>query len=305
MLSDANLNLFRLMGTRAPAPVQQILLVDSFPVDSPTVALDQLQELAADQNPALLAFRAREDAANWSVRSAKSAYLPSLSARAGWSGFTQEFTDEGILLGQAYAGGVGQAANCNFQNDIINGLTYGPGGIPGQPNGGIVPDCNVASGLLSDGSALDPTVKQNIIDRNSVFPFEFEKQPFQASVQVSLPIFTGFSRRLRVSAASAQRDDAEEARRARELTVRADVESRFLALNTTWRAIGVQIKAKEAATERLRLAQDRYRLGSGTALELTDAQNAMTRAEGDYNAAVYAYHRAFTSLEAAVGRRLR
>jgi outer membrane protein TolC len=305
ILSDAKLNLFRLMGTRAPAPVQQILLVDSFPVDSPTVALDELQSLAADQNPGLLAFRAREDAANWNVRSAKSAYLPSLNARAGWSGFTQEFTDEGILLDRAYAGGVGQAANCSFQNDIINGLTYGPGGIPGQPNGGIVADCNAASGLLSDGSALDPTVQQNILDQNDVFPFDFEKQPFQASVSINLPIFTGFSRRLRVSAAAAQRDDAEEARRARELTVRADVESRHLALGTAWRAIGVQVKAKLAATERLRLAQDRYRLGSGTALELTDAQNAMTRAEGDYNAAIYAYHRAFTSLEAAVGRRLR
>ena len=307
VLSDAKLNLFRLMGTRAPAPVQQILLVDSFPVDSPTVVLDQLQELAADQNPGLLAFRAREDAANWNVRSAKSAYLPSLSARAGWSGFTQEFTDENILLGQARAGGMSRAANCEFQNGVINGLTYGGTGIPGQPNGGLVPDCLAFSGLAVSGSdtILDPTLAQNIVAQNSVFPFEFEKQPFQASVSINLPIFTGFSRRLRVSAAAAQRDDAEEARRARELTVRADVESRYLALVTTWRAIGVQVKAKEAATERLRLAQDRYRLGSGTALELTDAQNAMTRAEGDYNAAVYAYHRAFTSLEAAVGRRLR
>ncbi len=202
---------------------------------------------------------------------------------------------------------MGQAANCNFQNGIINGLTYGGTGIPGQPNGGIVPDCLAASGLTLSGSdtILDPTVQQNILDRNNIFPFEFQKQPFQASISINLPIFTGFSRRLRVSQAAAQRDDAEEARRARELQVRSDIESRYLALTTTWRAIGVQVKSKVAANERLRLAQDRYRLGSGTALELTDAQNAMTRAEGDYNAAVYAYHRAFTALEAAVGRRLR
>jgi len=202
---------------------------------------------------------------------------------------------------------MGQAANCNFQNGVINGLSYGPTGIPGQPNGGLIGDCLAFSGLTVSGSdtVLDPTLQKQILAQNNVFPWEFEKQPFQASLSISLPIFTGFSRRLRVSQAAAQLDDAEEQRRARELQVRADIESRHLALRTAWRAIGVQVKSKQAAGERLRLAQDRYRLGSGTALELTDAQNSMTRSEGDYNNAVYAYHRAFTSLEAAVGRRLR
>ncbi len=88
VLSDAKLVLFRLMGVVPPAPVPQIMLVDSFPVDSPTVVLADLQALGAEQNPGLLAFRAREESATWGLRSAKSAYLPTLSARAGWSGFT-------------------------------------------------------------------------------------------------------------------------------------------------------------------------------------------------------------------------
>lgn len=299
--SDAKLTLFRLMGTNPPAPVPQIALVDSFPLETPTVKLPDLQAMAAEQNPGLAASRARENSAKWNVRAARSAYLPSLTARAGWSGFTQEFTNEDLLLQRAYAGGVGSSANCTFQNNIIMRLTDT---LP-YPGGGLVADCNVASGLLSDGTALDPAVATGIRDRNSVFPFQFEKQPFQASLTISLPIFTGFGRQLRLSQAQAQRDDAEEGRRARELQVRSDVESRYLSLQTSWRAIGVQEKSKLAAAERLRLAQDRYRLGSGTALELTDAQNAVTRAEGDYYAAVYAYHRAFTALEAAVGRRLR
>ena len=199
------------------------------------------------------------------------------------------------------------ALNCRFQNGIINGLSYGPGGIPGEFNGGIVPDCLVATSLMASGSdtVLTPAYAKAIRDRNNLFPFSFDKQPFQASITISLPIFTGFSRQLRLSQAAAQRDDAEEASRARELAVRTDVESRYLSLRTSWRAISVQETSRAAAAERLRLAQDRYRLGSGTALELTDAQNAVTRAEGDYNSAVYAYHRAFTALEAAVGRRLR
>ncbi|HET7041069.1 MAG TPA: TolC family protein, partial [Gemmatimonadales bacterium] len=175
------------------------------------------------------------------------------------------------------------------------------------PNGGIIADCLGASGLTLSGSdtVLSAAVSKSIHDQNNQYPFSFQKQPFQASLTISLPIFTGFSRQLRMSQAAAARDNAAEARRAQEIQVRTDVQSRYLELSTSWRAIGVQVKNKQAAADRLRLAQDRYRLGSGTALELTDAQNAVTRAEGDYNSAVYAYHRAFTALEAAVGRPLR
>jgi outer membrane protein TolC len=38
---------------------------------------------------------------------------------------------------------------------------------------------------------------------------------------------------------------------------------------------------------------------------VSDAQNAVQRAEGDYVNAIYDYHKAITALEAAVGRPLR
>ncbi|MBW8772652.1 MAG: TolC family protein, partial [Gemmatimonadetes bacterium] len=154
----------------------------------------------------------------------------------------QQFTNESLLLQQQRNGALGAALNCRFQNGIINGLTYGAGGIPGEQNGGIVPDCLAATGLTLSGSdtVLTAAFAQSIRDGNNVFPFTFEKQPFQASLTISLPIFTGFSRQLRLSQAAAQRDDAEEALRARELAVRTDVESRYLGLQTSWRAISVQ-----------------------------------------------------------------
>ena len=93
--------------------------------------------------------------------------------------------------------------------------------------------------------------------------------------------------------------------RARRLAVRADVHGRYLALQTAYRSIAVQAANREAAREGLRLAQDRYRLGSGTALALSDAQNALQAAEGDYVNSVYGYHIAIAALEAAVGRPLR
>jgi outer membrane protein len=151
---------------------------------------------------------------------------------------------------------------------------------------------------------LDPVARQ-IRDQNSVFPFSYTGQPFGANLTVSLPIFTGFSRSLRLSQARVQEDDAEEEVRARRLQVRTDVQSRYLGLQTAFQAIGVQGASREAARDQLRLAQDRYRLGAGTALEVSDAQNSVQRAEGDYVNAVYDYHKAIAALEAAVGRPLR
>ena len=97
----------------------------------------------------------------------------------------------------------------------------------------------------------------------------------------------------------------EESVRARRLLVETDVAARYLGVVNAYRAIQVQEQSRVAAREQIRLAQDRYRLGSGSSLEVSDAQNAVTRAEGDYVNAVYEYHKAIALLELAVGRPLR
>ncbi|MBA3345652.1 MAG: TolC family protein [Gemmatimonadales bacterium] len=142
-------------------------------------------------------------------------------------------------------------------------------------------------------------------NQNDVFPFSYTGQPFQANVTLSLPIFTGLSRSLRLSQARADEQDADEFARARRLQVRSDVHARYLGLQTSYQAIAVQAANRQAARDQLRLAQDRYRLGAGTSLEVSDAQNSVQQAEGDYVNAVYDYHKAVAALEAAVGRPLR
>jgi outer membrane protein len=293
--NEAKLELLRRMGVEPPVPVDQIVLSDSFPVTPPRLRLDSLLALADRQNPSLRSLRAREHAAGLGVRSAKTEFLPSLSLQAGWSGFTQQFTNENLLLGQALTNARTQEADCQFNNAVRSGLSLG----------GEVPDCFAASGLTPGGGALLDPVAQQIRNQNNVFPFHYTGQPFRANLTVSLPIFTGFSRTLRVSQARAQQEDADEDVRARRLSVRSDVHARYLGLQTAYQAIAVQASSRESARDQLRLAQDRYRVGAGTALELSDAQNAVQKAEGDYITAVYDYHKAIAALEAAVGRTLR
>jgi outer membrane protein len=292
--NDAKLELFRRMGVVPPVSVEQIALTDSFPVTQPAFDLGQLLTLAAEENPDLRALQAREDAADWQVRAAKSQYLPTISVNAGWSGFTQRVTDEQLLVDQAFNGALSSAAQCDLDNQIRAGLT-----TPLPPL-----NCDV-SFTDATRTQLDPGVRSSILASNDVGLFNFESQPFRVSLTVSLPIFTGFSRSLRLSQARANQDDLDESVRSRALLVRTEVESRYLAIQTSHRSIVVQQANREAARDQLRLAQDRYRLGSGNSLELSTAQNDVVRAEGDYINAVYDYHKAVAALEAAVGRPLR
>jgi outer membrane protein len=293
--NEAKLDLLRRMGVEPPVAIDQIVLSDSFPVTTPSFRLDTLLALAERHNPALRSLRAREHAADVEVTSAKTDYLPTLSFRAGWSGFTQQYTNENLLLNQTLGEAQAQAAECQYDNSVKSALSLG----------GEVPNCYARYGLVDGGGALQDPVSQQIRDQNSVFPFRYTGQPFGANLVLSLPIFTGFSRSLRLSEARAQQEDADEEVRARRLAVRTDVHAGYLGLETAYRAIGVQSSSRDAARDQLRLAQDRYRVGVGTALEVADAQTAVQQAEGDYVNAVYAYHKAIAALEAAVGRSLR
>jgi outer membrane protein len=293
--NEAKLELFRRMGVVPPATIEQVALTDSFPVSEPTYRLDDLLRLAEDQNPSLRSLRERQTAAGAAVRAARSEYYPTLTARAAWSGFTQQYTDVNSLIGQQLSSAQSSAAQCQFNNQVRDGLNLG----------GTTPDCFTSFGLDPSGTRLLGAAEQTIRNRNSVFPFDFTGQPFQATLTLSLPIFTGFGRSLRLAQARANQEDAEENVRANALQVRASVQGRYLALQTSYKAIGIQESSRAAAREQLRLAQDRYRVGLGTALDVTDAQTAVQRAEGDYINAVYEYHRAIAALEAAVGRPLR
>ncbi len=292
--NEAKLELFRRIGITAPVSVAQVGLADTIALTPFALGNEDVRRMAEEQNPQLAALRAREAATRAQLRGARSEYLPSLFVQGGWAGFTQQFSNVDNQLQQALAGGIAGRQAC-LDNNVIRG------------NVGLstTPDCNAANGLDASGTALLPAVSEGIRTRNNVFPFSFTGQPFQVSLSVSLPVFTGFQRSLRIAQAHAAQLDASEAVRGQALALRTQVDGRWLAVQTAWQAIGIQGRNREAAREQLKLAQDRYRIGNGTFLEVTDAQNNVQRAEGDYITAVYDYHRAVVALEAAVGRPLR
>ena len=285
LVNVEKLRLFEQMGVIPPLDVASVQLTDSFSVESPQWQMSDLLTMAEQQNPALKALRAREGAAAWGVRAATSSYGPIVSLSAGWSGFTQQFTDVDPLIFSQQAAFGNQYSECQDNNTIRSNA-----GLPAN-------DC---SGFIWGASN-----EQALRDRNSVFPFQFTRQPFQARLTVTLPIFNNFARELSVSNARSQHSDLEESVRARGLAVQTEVSSAFLTLQTAFRTVGLQDTNRSAAREQLQLATERYRVGSGTFFELLDAQVAALRAESDAVNATYDYHKALAALEAAVGRSLR
>ena len=130
-------------------------------------------------------------------------------------------------------------------------------------------------------------------------------RPWSLNIGVQLPIFDQFQRTVVTSRARAARDDARLAIRSQELAVRAEVTAAYLALVAAYQTIGIQLSNKAAAAEALTLATERYRVGSGTFIELLDARVTTERADADHVTAVYDYHKAYAALENTVGRPLR
>ncbi len=285
------LRLYQQMGVPAPEDITLVTLSDTFPVVEPVWSLDDLLVEADANNPNVNALRARETSAEWSERSVKSRWLPSVNVSAGWSGFTQQFTNGDFLVPAEQARLANNLQACGIQNTIHQDINSRGANLP-------VLACD-------QFFTFTPEIEQAITSGNRAFPFNFDQNPFVARMTVSLPIFDQFNRNLQISQASAAAEDAQEFRRALELQTRTDVSQQYYALSTAYESIAIQDNNRTAAQDAMRLARERYRVGSGTFFELLDAQLANEQAEADYITATFNYHRSLVSLEAAVGRTLR
>jgi outer membrane protein len=278
------LYLLQVMGVELDGTVQ---LATTFQVVEPRWTQEELTELAMRNNPQLRATRANVGAASAGVKMAKSSWFPSLSMSAGWSGFARQVLDEQALVDNARNALASQRNACQLANDLYSLL----------PNPPSPTDCNQF--------VLTPEAEQLILDRNRQFPFDFQNQPFGVTLNLSLPIFQGFSRQRQIEDAAVAEDDARLRLRSERLRVRTSVATRYLSLTAAYRAVGLEQRNTELADQQLRLARERYEVGSATFLELMEAETLKARADRAYLLAVYAYHEALALLESEVGQPLR
>ncbi len=86
------------------------------------------------------------------------------------------------------------------------------------------------------------------------------------------------------------------------LQVRLDLEQALLDLAAAKQGVDVAGEARAAAQEKLRLAEGRYKVGAGNALELSDAQVKSTQAAAQEVQAKFTLSTARAALVAALGR---
>jgi outer membrane protein len=281
----AKLRLFQEMGVE---PRLDAELTSEFDVTPVPLTLSDLLDMARRANPGMEAARQRARVADLALASRRGEYTPTLTLTTGWGGYTYQYRDSEFLVNQTRAQLQNQQAGC-----IAFEQRFAAAGLPSN-----VSQCR-------SGFALTEDQVVSLRRQNEQFPFSFTSNPRAVTATVSLPLFDGFARETRVQEAAAQRSDARHAERARELALIADVTAAFLTVESAHRSAELQEQNAAKARDELKLAEDRYRLGAATFLDLIDSRNSFARAESDRIRAVYEYHRAFAALESAVGRSLR
>jgi outer membrane protein len=279
------LRLFQQLGVEQPADVR---LTTELPVAQPTLNLQELLMNARRQNPAIVAARARESAANVGVRQARSGYLPTLRMQTGLSGYTSQATDiDNEIDSERFSAAQG-LSSC-LGTDSLRVRT----GLPS-----IAGTCSSRFRFTDDDAAA-------MRSANSRYPFDFTRDPITFQASLTIPIFNGFQREQRVEEAEVSRNDARYAVRTQELRVRQEVNSGYRNLMTAYEAVQIQTENSAAAREALDLAQERFRVGANTFVDLVQARADFQRAESDRITAIYEFHRAYATLESAVGHPLR
>lgn len=275
------LRLFQQMGVPRP---DSVTLTTRFTVTPVNFQLDSLKHLAQMQNPALLALRSRERAANTGVRAVQGNYLPSLTLSTGWGGNASQFTNSEFLIDRARQSQLMGFSQCSTMDSLRTGA-----GMPG----------------LACATQYPPLTSADEAAIRASNNFNFNRAPRSFSAFLSLPIFDNFSREQRLQEAQYSRDNARFNVRARELQTEADVVEAYLNLQTAIRTVELQDVNAQRAREELSYAEERYRVGAATFLDVTTSRGTFEQAQIDRLNAVYDYHRAFAALESAVGRPLR
>jgi outer membrane protein TolC len=126
----------------------------------------------------------------------------------------------------------------------------------------------------------------------------------QLSLSFRWNLFDGFERELSIVQRDVEQDVAEATAADARREVEAELTTRLAELDAARARTDITQTSVAAATEDLRVQQERYRLGVSTIVDLLTSQEALNQAEVDVVNARFDYLRAKAQLEALIGRNL-
>jgi outer membrane protein len=126
---------------------------------------------------------------------------------------------------------------------------------------------------------------------------------WSAGLNLSWPIFDGGRTAADVRIARANRESALAQRDALLLDLTSQLDAARAQIEANRAGVQASIEAVEAARAQLKLAEARYAQGLGSQIELTDAQTAVTTAEGNLIQSEWQLANAWAGLRRATGQR--
>ncbi|MBX3145397.1 MAG: TolC family protein [Gemmatimonadales bacterium] len=133
--------------------------------------------------------------------------------------------------------------------------------------------------------------------------YRFNQQR-QATLSLNWQVFNRFTREQNIANQRAAADNAEATAAEARRLVLANLTARLAELEAARTRTTITGTSLAAATEDLRVQQERYRLGVATIVDVLTSQEALTQAEVDVVNARFDYLRARAQIQALIGRKL-
>ncbi|MBO5831133.1 MAG: TolC family protein [Alistipes sp.] len=187
------------------------------------------------------------------------------------------------------------SAVCMEQIDfskLMSGMAGGGAGGNTNPDGSGETGGDASSIMRSAAAAATTTTKS---------PNFWWQAPITVGAQISIPIFSGFSKTNQIKAIRNQRAQLDIQREYAERGVKLQVQQAINSLLTARETMLSNELTVEQAQKAYDIAYARYSAGAGTILELNSSQLTLTQAQLNYSQSIYDYLSAHASYEKALG----
>lgn len=153
---------------------------------------------------------------------------------------------------------------------------------------GYLPQVDAYAGYAWNKSSLSSHVSDDV-------------NGWQAGVSVSLPLFDGFANASKSFTAKAARRQAAASKQQTHLSVRVEVQQAYGDLAEANKILESALQVVDQARESLRMAKERYAVGSSTQLDILQAQSSLSQARLNLCQAQYDALIAQASIQKATG----
>lgn len=161
--------------------------------------------------------------------------------------------------------------------------------------------------FLASSGHMPNVLLNSVFSRQNSSGFSAEQawtNSWTTTLSLTIPLFEGFSTAARVKQAKSQKEQIILTKNQVIDSIKIEVKEAYFSLDQAKDNIAGQSENVDTAKDNLRIAQERYKLGLMSDIEVRDAELTLTQAEINYYQATYEYIMAQAKVEKAIGETL-